>query len=135
MITSELKNHAVEAAIFCVGFCLTLSFYLMGGWGGGGYFLHTAVYSVIFGIFEIIKIFLVKGIFRFIFFFVNMYAGLLITNLIFVIKGYYSNFTKSLFFVDFSDFVLLLCFSLFLTFIGYGLVLIRFVIHIRRKRK
>ncbi len=135
MITSELKNHVVDAAIFCVGFCLSLSFYLMGGWGGGGSFLHTAVYSVIFGIFEIIKIFLVKGIFRFIFFFVNMYAGLLITNLIFVIKGYYSNFTKSLFFVDFSDFVLLLCFSLFLTFIGYGLVLIRFVIHIRRKRK
>ncbi len=123
--------HISDAIIFFICYLISLLFNCVLGFNRVA-FGNIVIYSIIFGLFETGKILFFKWRNRIILFFMNVYFAYCLTSLYFCIKSKANFILKKIVLIKLNEYILLLGISIFLSFIGYLFLIIRFY---RRKRK
>ena len=131
MKKTDYAKHFLDAIIFLMCYVISLAVNLFLGFGQIS-FGSLVVYSMIFGLLEVIKILFFNWRERIIFFFVNIYLAYCLTSFYFIVKSKAVFVLKSIITIKIDEYILLLGISLLFSFIGYLFLIIHY--H-RLKRK
>ncbi|WP_191018250.1 hypothetical protein [Treponema zioleckii] len=127
---NPLTLHIADAVIFTVCYMISLFVNWLLGFGKIS-FGNFVIYSIVFCLLEVIKILFLDKKFRFVFFFANIYFGYCITSLYFIVVNK-ASIKSNLFTIDISKYLILLGISTLLSFLGYGILIVR---HYRLSRR
>lgn len=128
MKKSDWLQHISDAEIFLICYSISLSINLFLGFGQIA-FGNLVIYSIIFGILEIIKILLLKWKARIILFFANIYIAYCLTGFYFVVRDKANLVLKTMLSIRLNEYIFLLGISVLLSFLGYIFLIIHPINH------